>query len=130
MKNNSNKFKKELTEKEILIIESMVKQEMKFFDYDFETKADWSPTLEDSNEIKAQRKERKEKIKKEPVADLELLISKAQHTKDLKAKLMSEEGEVNFELIEETSKPQTKVAAPQPTLKQLAKQAAKIVLKK
>lgn len=43
LKENSQKFRKELSEEEIIVIETVAKKEMKFFDYEPITEANWKP---------------------------------------------------------------------------------------
>lgn len=43
MRNNKGKYRQQLSKENILIIESIAKNEMKYFGYDFCTKADWNP---------------------------------------------------------------------------------------
>ncbi|MBU2061632.1 MAG: sulfotransferase, partial [Bacteroidetes bacterium] len=46
MANNKNKFKTQLQEDDIRMIETITKNEMQFFGYEFTTNADWVPTEE------------------------------------------------------------------------------------
>jgi hypothetical protein len=64
MKNNKQKYKKELSDEDILIIESIAKNEMAFFGYSPTTKCDWTPAEDYSNRLVLLRRSRRSALSK------------------------------------------------------------------
>lgn len=84
---NAGKYKKILSSEEILIIESIAKNEMIFFNYSFDTDANWKPNSNDWKKLKRKRKIERKKLKESPVESMDSLKDKWSMIKKMQANI-------------------------------------------
>ncbi len=90
MSDNKGKFRKELSDEDILIIESIAKKEMEYFGYECCTTSDWEPQKYYRDKLENMREIRKKKESENMNNSMSDLLSKCKLSKDIRNKRMEE----------------------------------------
>jgi hypothetical protein len=90
MSDNKGKFRKELSEEDVLIIESIVKNEMRFFGYDCCTTADWEPEEDFHGKLEQNRQVKKKVGSRNISSNMADLTSRWELTKKIRNKRKNE----------------------------------------
>ena len=92
IKDNTQKFKKELLDEDILLIETIAKNEMEFFGYAPISSGNWVPSVSFYQNLERQRKAKKESIKpRENMHKLDDKLKLMQEIRDVRRKQWGKE---------------------------------------
>lgn len=89
MSDNKGKFRKELSEEDLLIIESIAEKEMEYFGYECCTTSDWEPQKYYFDNLENLREIKKKKVSENMNDDVRDLLSKCELSKDIRNKRMN-----------------------------------------
>jgi hypothetical protein len=99
MKDNKDKFKTELCKDEIELIETIAKDEMNFFGYEFTTSRKWQPNEINSIKIGKERLKKQAELSIKPSEKMDKLEDKWELMETLRKELQANYTKNDFELI-------------------------------